>query len=140
MDSCRPLNEYAWSVDSIREYRKRDSLETAIDRTLEQMPKSFLIKTYLEEHKAEVKSMLLTEYNEAETLEMFKRDFLAEGRKEGRKEGRIEGRKEGQKEGRVGSLVESVRNLKLRLGFTDQQAKEALNISDEEWGQVAARI
>ena len=132
MDSCRPLNEYAWSVDSIREYRKRDSLETAIDRTLEQMPKSFLIKTYLEEHKAEVKSMLLTEYNEAETLEMFKRDFLAEGRKEGRKEG--------QKEGRVGSLVESVRNLKLRLGFTDQQAKEALNISDEEWGQVAARI
>ena len=27
--------------------------------------------------------MLLTEYNEAETLEMFKRDYLAEGRAEG---------------------------------------------------------
>jgi len=140
MDRCRPLDEYAWSVDSIREFRKHDSLEAAIDRTLEQMPESFLIKPYLEQHRAEVKSMLLTEYNEAETLEMFKRDYLAAGRKEGRKEGRIEGRKEGRIEGRIGSLIESVRNLKLNLGFSDQQAKEALNISDEEWKQVAARI
>ena len=38
------------------------------------MPDSFLIKPFLEQHRAEVKNMLLTEYNEAETLEMFKSD------------------------------------------------------------------
>ena len=70
MDSCPPLNEYAWSVDSVRQYKKTDGLEAAIDRTLDTMPDSFLIKPFLEQHRAEVKNMLLTEYNEAETLEM----------------------------------------------------------------------
>ena len=37
--------------------------------------------------------MLLTEYNEAETMELFKE----EGREEGRKEGRKEGEKRAQK-------------------------------------------
>ena len=37
-------------------------------------------------HKAEVKGMLLTEYNEAEQMELFKED----GRREGRAEGIIE--------------------------------------------------
>ena len=35
--------------------------------------------------------MLLTEYNEAEQMELFKEDGRREGRKEGRKEGRAEG-------------------------------------------------
>ena len=87
MDSCPPLSEYAWSVDSVRQYKKTDNLEAAIDRTLDSMPDSFLIKPFLEQHRAEVKNMLLTEYNEAETLEMFKRDYFAEGRAEGRAEG-----------------------------------------------------
>ena len=68
MDCCRPLSEYAWSVDSVRQYNKTDDLEAAIDRTLDAMPDSFLIKPFLEEHRAEVKSMLLTEYNEVENL------------------------------------------------------------------------
>ena len=33
--------------------------------------------------------MLLTEYNEVETLEMFKRDYLAEGRAEGEEHERL---------------------------------------------------
>ena len=50
--------------------------------------------------------MLLTEYNEAETMELFKED----GRKEGRKEGRREGRKEGRKEGIWETLISLVRD------------------------------
>ena len=34
-------------------------------------------------HRAEVKGMLLTEYNEAETMELFKEEGRAEGRAEG---------------------------------------------------------
>ena len=51
------------------------------------MPDTFVIKEYLEEHLAEVKGMLLTEYNEAETMELFKEDGRKEGIKEGIKEG-----------------------------------------------------
>lgn len=51
------------------------------------MPEDFLIKPFLQAHKAEVKGMLLTEYNEVEAMELFKED----GRREGRAEGRAEG-------------------------------------------------
>lgn len=35
--------------------------------------------------------MLLTEYHEAEAMEMFRQEGLAEGRAEGHAEGRVEG-------------------------------------------------
>jgi flagellar biosynthesis/type III secretory pathway protein FliH len=75
----------------------------AIDRTINRLPGDFLSKPFLEAHRAEVKNMLLTEYNEAETMEMLKReareDGLAEGRAEGRAKGLAEGRAEGRAEG-----------------------------------------
>jgi flagellar biosynthesis/type III secretory pathway protein FliH len=39
--------------------------------------------------------MLLTEYNEEETMQLFKEEYLNKGRKEGLDEGRKEGRDEG---------------------------------------------
>ena len=58
-------------------------LEAAIDQTIDDMPDDYLIKLFLEAHRAEVKSMLLTEYNEAKQMELFRE----EGRQEGRQEG-----------------------------------------------------
>ena len=55
----------------------------AVDQAITDMPDDFLIKPFLEAHRAEVKGMLLTEYNEAEAMELFRED----GRKEGREEG-----------------------------------------------------
>jgi predicted transposase YdaD len=51
----------------------------------------FIIKVTLERHRAEVKGMLLTEYNEAQAMELFREEGRAEGRAEGRTEGRVEG-------------------------------------------------
>ena len=83
--------------------------------------------------------MLLTEYDEIRTMEMFKREGReegriegreegreegrVEGRKEGRREGRIEGRKEGRGEGeaRLGTLITRL----ISLGRTDEIAKAA---------------
>jgi len=39
--------------------------------------------------------MLLTEYDEAKTMELFKEEGRAEGRAEGCAEGRVEGREQG---------------------------------------------
>ncbi len=38
------------------------------------MPDSFVIKPFLVTHRAEVRGMLLTEYNETEQMELFKED------------------------------------------------------------------
>ena len=73
------------------------SLEGAIDAALDSMPDIFNIKEYLEGNRAEVKNMCLTEYNEEEVIEMFKRDAREEGKEEGLEEGLKAGEAERKK-------------------------------------------
>ena len=81
-EKCKPLAEYSWTVDRIREFEKElkddvpkeELLETAIDRTLDEMPEDFVIKEYLLAHRAEVKGMIITEYDEARELELIRKE------------------------------------------------------------------
>ncbi|MBQ9564630.1 MAG: hypothetical protein IJU98_03480, partial [Synergistaceae bacterium] len=86
LDACKPLGEYAWIVREVRRNKSQEDLPSAIDRAITDMPDDFVIKPFLMAHKAEVKGMLLTEYNEAETMELFKEEGRAEGKAEGRAE------------------------------------------------------
>ena len=54
------------------------NLASVIDGAISAMPSDFLIKPFLEAHRAEVNGMLLTEYDEAEQMELFKRDARME--------------------------------------------------------------
>jgi hypothetical protein len=49
---------------------------------LNNMPGDFIIKPWLEANRKGVRNMLLTEYNEEETMQLFKEEYLKEGRKE----------------------------------------------------------
>ena len=82
LEACRPLKEYSWLVEEIRKnmrIKEEEGFSSAVDKAISAMPADYLIKPFLEAHRAEVKGMLLTEYNEAEQMELFKED----GRKEG---------------------------------------------------------
>ena len=79
LESCKPLKEYAWLIDKIRKNKVFMEIEPAVDAAIDEMPDEFEIKDYLIGHRAEVKDMCITEYNEAETMQMFKE----EGREEG---------------------------------------------------------
>ena len=82
LDACRPLSEYAWLINRIREYKNDMGIEDAVDRALNEMPQEYEIRPFLMGNRAEVKQMCITEYNEAETMRMFE----AEGRKKGKLE------------------------------------------------------
>lgn len=73
LDTCEPLREYSWLMQEIRNNRKSMEIEDAVDKALADMPQDYVIKPCLDAHKTEVSGMLLTEYNEAETMEMFER-------------------------------------------------------------------
>lgn len=87
LEACEPLKEYAWLIQEIRDKRKRISIEDAVNRAIDEVPRDFVIRPFLQAHRTEVYGMLLDEYNEAETMELFKE----EGREEGREEGVAEG-------------------------------------------------
>ena len=124
MKACKPLEEYSWLVAEIRknnETKDKDGTSSAVDKAITAMPDDFLIKPFLEAHRAEVKGMLMEEYNEAEVLELTRE----EGKEEGRKEGKKEGRKESRAEGQLKMLImQSCR--KLRKGKTASQIAEEL--------------
>ena len=83
MDACQPLNEYAWLVDRVRKHQERaKNLEAAVDRAIDEMPENYIIRGFLIANRAEVKGMLLTEYNEEKVLEQERKEGKAEGRNE----------------------------------------------------------
>lgn len=88
LDACKPLAEYTWLIQRIQEYTEQMEIERAVDKAIDEMPEDYEIRTFLIGNRAEVKSMCITEYNEAETMRMFEEQYRMEGRKEGRMEGR----------------------------------------------------
>ena len=79
LTSCRPLKEYAWLIARIREEQQSMGIEAAVDRAIRDIPEDFEIREFLIGHRAEVKDMCITEYNEAKTMQMIRE----EGREEG---------------------------------------------------------
>ena len=116
--ACAPLREYAWLVARVREAVVAGTdVGEAVDRAITAMPTSFEIKDFLEEHRAEVVGMLLTEYDEVQAMELF------------REEGRDEGRKEGRTEGVLETLAALVRDQVL----TVHQAAERARLDEAEF-------
>lgn len=82
LTSCRPLKEYAWLIARIREDQQSMGIEETVDRAIRDIPEDLEIREFLIGHRAEVKDMCITEYNEAKTMQMI--------REEGREEGDLE--------------------------------------------------
>ena len=79
LDSCEPLKEYSWLMQEIRINRKTMDIEDAVRQAMADMPKDYVIKPFLDAHRTEVSSMLLTEYNEVETMKRFEKDGERKG-------------------------------------------------------------
>ena len=119
LESCEPLKEYAWLVEEIRKNRLDAQIEQAVDMAIAEMPKEYVIKPFLEAHQVEVKGMLLTEYNETETMELF------------REEGRAEGRLEGFLEALVVMAKEGLLPVSLaasRAGLSEEEFKKKMSV------------
>ena len=95
LTACESLNEYSWLVDQIRiNVDAGMELEEAVNKALDDMPDDYELKEQLLAHRAEVIGMWINEYNEEETMQMFKEEGKQEGIILGEQRGRQEGRQE----------------------------------------------
>ena len=78
-------------------------LEDAVDQAVREIPEDLILKPFLIAHQAEVKGMLLTEYDEVEQMELF--------------------REEGRTEGAIQTLVDLVKKGLLSIKDAAAQAK-----------------
>ena len=129
MERCRPLLEYAWITDTITRCRETMSLEDAVDLALRDMPDDFLLKPLLRINQAEVKGMLLTEYDE-ERQRML-------DRKDGYEEGMEAGMEAGRREGIVGA-IDMLRDFGLDEDEIMERVSSKYGISREEVAALTA--
>ena len=113
LDRCQMLREYAAFVAKVRQMIKAGhDREAAINMAVDHCLDQGILHDILVTHKSEVVEMMLTEYNEEQAMELFRRDGVEEGRLEGREESRLE----------------DLRAIMMSLNFTAQQAMDALNV------------
>ena len=83
MDTCRPLGEYAWLVEKVRQHQRvLRNFEAAVDAAIDEMPDDFVIREFLFANRAGVKAMFLTEYDEEREKELLRREERRETEKE----------------------------------------------------------
>ncbi len=129
MNQCLPLEGYAWFVCEYRRLSVISKPEEAGRRIISNMPEQYRLKELLQANQAEVMDMWLTEYDEKETMQMFKE----EGRVEGRAEGKAEGKIEGDHDARISICL----NL-LKEGMNPSVVSRLTGIKEEEVRKLSA--
>ncbi len=100
MERCGRLGEYAHFVAKIKEFQKAGQYtDEAVDNAMVYCMEHGIMEDILTPFWAEVKKMLLTEYNERKYMRMFRKAAREEGLQEGRQEGLEQGRQEGLEQG-----------------------------------------
>ena len=106
---CRPLEDYSRFVSAYRDRITSVGAEQAANEALDSLPEGE-VKDYILSQKGEVIDMLLTEYDEEETLKVVAEDARAEGQRKGEAIGMAKGEAIGVTKGedRLASLVSSM--------------------------------
>ena len=102
MAACAPLREYSWFVDAVRRHQAEcGDLEKAVDEALREMPDGFSIKEYLVKNRAEVKSVIITEWDQEMMRRMIADENMRKGEIKGRRETAARMLKMGESVGKV---------------------------------------
>lgn len=87
-DACKTLKEYALFTDRVRKHAEELEMEQAVDLSIEECIREGILKEFLEENKAEAKSMCLFEYDQEKHIRMEREEAWEDGYNEGAKKGR----------------------------------------------------
>ena len=116
MSCCRRLEEYSRFVDCIkRNCRDGFTTEQAVENAIVYCIEHDILGDILLPFRAEVKKMLLTEYNEKKYMKLFRKEAREEGLAEGRAEGLLQGLKEGREAGKREGRKEGAEEERNRL-------------------------
>ena len=84
LEQCRPLYEYSWFIQQIKEHLLRgSSRDEAIIQAMQDCEEKGYLAEFLREHGTEAVNMLFTEFNMEDALEVRYEEGIKEGRQEG---------------------------------------------------------
>lgn len=117
---CRPLAEYMELVNRIRDNQRNGmSVNDAVDYAVDRCIADGIMSDFLTKHKAEVRNVCITEFDEKVYTDGI--------REEGREEGRAEGLEQGIK-----SMIEIFRELGINQENASVKLKEKFNLDNTQ--------
>ena len=129
MKVCTPLREYTECIETIREEkRKGRSTREGIVEMLNTMQKTDSIYAKIQKRRAEVETMLETEFNLKEYGETLK------------KEGKQEGLEEGKGIGKQEQAIETCKKMLANPVYTLQMIQELTGFTEEEIQKIQKDI
>ena len=78
MESCRPLMEYSYFVQKVKEYSEKLERDQAIELAVDECIKKGILKDLLKKNRAEVVDMVLTEYDEEKRIRIMTKQIEME--------------------------------------------------------------
>ena len=119
LEACRPLEEYATLIGKIRENRATGmDLKDAVDLAVGDCIREGILSDILKKHRAEVRQMLYTEYDEEKVMNLFRQDGIEEGMEKGMEKG----------------TVHTILNMMRNLHLSPEQCLEAAEVPTEKYG------
>ena len=151
MNACRKLYEYAYFVQKVREFLGEGLIrDAAIDRAVVHCIEADILKDFLSRHRAEVKGLFLTEYDE----KLHEQTLREEGRMEGVKQGIEQGIKQGIEQGIKQGIEQGIKQgigqgieqgelkkakemaaVMLKDGMAPDKVKKYSELSEEQWDE-----
>ena len=122
LEKCRPLYEYSWFIQQIKEHLLRgSSRDEAIIRAMQDCEEKGYLAEFLREHGTEAVNMLFTEFNMEDALDVRYEEGFMKGIEEGKQEGERKGKREGKLEGIQAFILDCLED-----GKTEAQILEKL--------------
>lgn len=129
MANCHRLKEYSMFVAKLKESRQRcGSMDEAVDNAVEYCIAHGIMEDILRPMRAEVKKMLLTEYDEKKTMKLFQKEAMEIGEQRGIQIGERRGEQRGEDTFAVlaDSLLREKRITDLQRAIDDKKYRNAL--------------
>ncbi len=122
LENCRPMYEYSWFIQHIRNYTAEGkSLDEAITLAIQDCEREGILVGFLKEHGSEVVNMLFTEFNMDDALRVRGEERFEEGLEKGIKQGKQEG---------LQALAETCMELHVSREDTLSRIREKFHLSE----------
>ena len=90
LEQCRPLYEYSWFIQRIKEYMGLElTLRDAVTKAIEACRRAGILVDFLQEYGSEVYNMLFKQFNMDEALEYRYNEGVEDGIERGIERGRL---------------------------------------------------
>ena len=130
MLKCKKLGEYSYFVESVRRhYSKNKNFPLAIDEAVKECIDKGILADFLRKHIAEVRTVLLTEFNEERDYRIVA-EGLAENIVEERCEKLVKKAKEDEKKAMIKTMLSngaSVESISKLTGISEEELNKIIN-------------